>query len=892
MRSVRRSVVSNLLVALVLVIGTSCLPDGLFSCSGGNGGDVTGTTASFQYPAATAQGWVDVPLAPLVPALNFTADQFEFVGAVPSGLSLDPVTGAIGGVPTEVVTAQTVTVKASNLSGKVRHASVEYTIHPALPPGAFTYTPNPASAQFGDPFPPVVPTLTNGAASFAISPALPNGLALDPSTGWIGGATQGALGVTQHVVTATNPFGNAQTVVEIEVLPKLGLSGFVVPSLGDDALDVYALRGRGALPVDLESTTNGTLACAATPDGRYVYVANGSGRLLCYEHDATSGQLAPPVDLGAFGAAWQLATTTDSRHLIVATDHFVTRWEIGAGGALCCPSSAPGPFHPTALAVASNGQVAVASSIPATVQLYDGGTTLTARGDALTLGATVEIPALGFSRVGENLLVLTAEYSFSQHDFAGEAVMCELASDPELAAGAPALDVTELRKFGRQFSDLSLESTQSGVRAWIADRTEGEVHVLGLGAGDTVLGPTLVTHAVGGAPAKLLAALGGVFVLDDVNGELEFWEPSGATLEEVTRAATRSQPTAFVALNGANAGRARVAFVASETDSTLRAVRSQVSGDMLVASTQGPLATDTAPVDVATSAGSPFVVTANRDGDSLGVFAWDDALFAFQSGQHHALAPNAAPFGLALAPGGSHVFVLEGAGGLESFRVDPSNGALTTTGFEPLSGSLAGARLRVDPLLRFVYLVQPDAGKVHTFRFGLGSGSITPSMELVSLGRPLDLFVSPEGRFVYVLDQATGTIRRAVVDRVSGELQLTGSFSGAATAVRLVEGSGLPSADATGRLFALDPAANAAFVLARDPLSGTLSAGAAAPIVLAPNSSAFGVLAFSLDGLIVADDDGVNGRLRAYFPSTTNGAFVEQDVELLGRGPFAIATRP
>ncbi|MCK6448122.1 MAG: beta-propeller fold lactonase family protein [Planctomycetes bacterium] len=892
MRSVRRSEVSNLLVALVVVIGTSCVPNEWFSCSGGNGGASSGTAATFEYPSASEQGWVDVPLAPLVPALDFTADQFEFVGAVPSGLTLDPATGAIAGTPTEVVTAQTVTVKASNKFGKQRHASVEYTIHPALPPGGFTYAPNPASAPLGDPFPPVVPALSNGASSFSISPALPNGLALDPRTGWIVGVAQGALGVTQHVVTATNPFGDAQTVVELEVLPKLGLSGFVVPSLGDDALDVYALRGRGALPVDLESTANGALACAATPDGRYVYVANGSGRILCYEHDAASGHLAPPVDLGSFGAAWRLATTTDSRHLIVATDNVVTRWEIGVGGALCCPSAAPGPFHPTALAVASNGQVAVASSVPATVQLYDGGTQLAVRGDALSLGATVEIPAIGFSRVGENLLVLTAEYSFSQHDFSGEAIMCELASDVELAAGAPALDVTELRKFGRQFSDLSLEHTAGTVRAWIADRTEGEVHALGLGAGDTVLGPTLVTHAVGGAPAKLLAANGGLFLLDDVNGELEFWESNGATLDEVTSAPTRSQPVALVALNGANPGRARVAFVASESDSTLRAVKSQTSGDLLVPSTQGPLATDTAPVDVATSAGLPFVFTANRDGDSLGIYAWDDAAFGFQSGQNHALAPNAAPFGLALAPGGSHLFALEAAGGIESFRVDPNDGSLTPIGFEPLSGSLAGAKLRVDPLLRFVYVVQPDAGTVHSFRFTLANGSITPSMELTSLGRPTDVFVSPEGRFVHVLDEASGTIRRCIVDRVSGELQPVGSFGGAATAVRLVEGSALPSADASGRVFALDPAANGGVALARDPASGFLTSGANATFTLAPSSSAFGVLAFSVDGLIVADDDGANGRLRSYFAASTNGPLVEQDVELLGRGPFALATRP
>ena len=126
-----------------------------------------------------------VAIDPNIPTTsNGTVTNFQVAPALPTGLSLNPTTGQITGTPTAASPATDYTVTASFTGGKtdtevvniaVRTAYFDYT----LPKYTFR-----ANAAAGD----VVPNIRGGApTSFAVTPVLPDGLALDPASGTISG---------------------------------------------------------------------------------------------------------------------------------------------------------------------------------------------------------------------------------------------------------------------------------------------------------------------------------------------------------------------------------------------------------------------------------------------------------------------------------------------------------------------------------------------------------------------------------------------------------------------------------------------------------------------------------------------------------------------------------
>jgi hypothetical protein len=110
--------------------------------------------------------------------------------ALPSGLSLVPSTGEISGTP-NAGTAGTASYTFSvhdAASGSVTK-SLSLTINPALTPLTITTTSPLPSATVGSPYSTTL-TATGGTppySNWGVTPALPSGLLLDPSTGAITG---------------------------------------------------------------------------------------------------------------------------------------------------------------------------------------------------------------------------------------------------------------------------------------------------------------------------------------------------------------------------------------------------------------------------------------------------------------------------------------------------------------------------------------------------------------------------------------------------------------------------------------------------------------------------------------------------------------------------------
>jgi uncharacterized repeat protein (TIGR01451 family) len=145
----------------------------------------------------------------IIPSVTGTISNCTVNPALPAGLSLNPITCAITGIPTVAFSQTTFTVTATNQSGSTT-ATITLT-GSANPPanlsfpsgGTATFTTGVSSS--------LVPTFTGGITNCTISPALPTGIVINPSTCAISGTPSAISPQTNYTITASNQFGNTTT---------------------------------------------------------------------------------------------------------------------------------------------------------------------------------------------------------------------------------------------------------------------------------------------------------------------------------------------------------------------------------------------------------------------------------------------------------------------------------------------------------------------------------------------------------------------------------------------------------------------------------------------------------------------------------------------------------
>ena len=117
-------------------------------------------------------------------------------GSLPIGLSLNPLTGMVSGIPSLVIISQSVTIKASN-DVNDKSFILSFTILQSI--SVFSYPQSTYILSKNRPFS-ATPSITGDDLSFSItSGSLPIGLSLSPSTGVISGFP--SLFVISHSVT-------------------------------------------------------------------------------------------------------------------------------------------------------------------------------------------------------------------------------------------------------------------------------------------------------------------------------------------------------------------------------------------------------------------------------------------------------------------------------------------------------------------------------------------------------------------------------------------------------------------------------------------------------------------------------------------------------------------
>ena len=269
----------------------------LAACSGGTGPSVE-PPSNLTYATHPAVYTVGTAITQNTPSSSGGAvTSYAVFPALPSGLSLNTVTGVISGTPTAVSATATYTVTATNSAGSTTASlNIAVQAQATVPPTGLSYSTNPAVYTVGAVIAPNTPSIGGGAvASYSVSPPLPAGLALNSTTGVITGNPNAVTATAIYNVTANNAAGSTTGSLTITVVAQVpvGLSystnpavytvGTAIapntPSIGGGAVASYSVSPPLPAGLVLNSTTGVItgIPTTATPAASYTVTASNTG---------------------------------------------------------------------------------------------------------------------------------------------------------------------------------------------------------------------------------------------------------------------------------------------------------------------------------------------------------------------------------------------------------------------------------------------------------------------------------------------------------------------------------------------------------------------------------------------------------------------------------------
>ena len=185
-----------------------------------------GRQASLATPVLSYNGSLPFPAVigesiALTPAVSGTVGHYTVSPPLPPGLSLDGQSGVISGTPTQASGSETYWVNA--LGAGVR-ASFPLVLSVTDPPSHLSYS-NPVEGTVGAALTPLVPRIAGAVERYAVTPALPPGVALDSKSGVIAGTPSAATKLAPYTITANSQAGSTSFILLLTVAAPSSRSG-------------------------------------------------------------------------------------------------------------------------------------------------------------------------------------------------------------------------------------------------------------------------------------------------------------------------------------------------------------------------------------------------------------------------------------------------------------------------------------------------------------------------------------------------------------------------------------------------------------------------------------------------------------------------------------------
>ncbi|MEM1450938.1 MAG: putative Ig domain-containing protein [Planctomycetota bacterium] len=169
-----------------------------------------------KYPANPVTYTRGFTITPNVPIPRGVVRDWSITPALPAGLTFDTGNGTISGTPTVTSMQTDYTVTVSNPAGSLDNP-LQITVEEFMAPSDLTYSSNPATYTRTEEIEPNTPTVTGIVESYAVSPALPAGLSIDPATGILSGTPTAVAAAADYTVTATNAMGSTTVMLNVTV---------------------------------------------------------------------------------------------------------------------------------------------------------------------------------------------------------------------------------------------------------------------------------------------------------------------------------------------------------------------------------------------------------------------------------------------------------------------------------------------------------------------------------------------------------------------------------------------------------------------------------------------------------------------------------------------------
>jgi 6-phosphogluconolactonase (cycloisomerase 2 family) len=746
----------------ILIVGL-----GLASTAcGGGGGAAPGAPAApetfgVEYGSSSVLYLSQVPIQVNRPTVSGDPVTWSISPALPGGLTFSTVDGSISGIPAATSAAVDYAIHTEDSNGDAIDSVVRVGV---VEPARMAFVASAAddtistyvvdaftgemrlrsflNAPAGEEIPEAVVVHPNG--RFLFVPNLGDGIGSSLISTYTLDEASGTLTAGASVATGIGPHA-----MELDAAGEFAY----VTALGSDSVFVYSIdQTSGALtqvglPV---STENGPNSISLDPSGRFAYVTNSlSNSLSSFPVDDATGELSStlPATLLA-GSPVGVTFGPNGKHfyLVLADTDSVQPFSIDevSGAPLAQNSAATGQL-PNSVSVHPTGRFAYVTNATAnTVSRYEIG----ADGELSPLATTdtaAQPRGIQFDASGMHAYMLTGASNditiFSVNPASGDLVSTGTSrTRSEPAALAMTFGAAPTRQLARYSYVVNAES--GDITSFSIDPVDGSLTELGLAA------------LSGIEPADAVADLAGrfLFVSDRTERNLRTFAISqvDGTLTQVGAPAIVVGRPRGLALEPSG----RFLFIAARGANLITSYSIDPATGVLTELASAAAGTD--PRHVTVDPTGRFVYSSDENSQSITSYRIQDGQFV--EGPFTVIAPGN-PQELRFTPSGERTYAaMSDSNILVPYSVDQETGELTPIPPGRATGGQPEA-LELHPNGQFAYAAISDypsgTGHVTFYNIVQSTGKLQGQVEIPTGLNPVDLWVEPQGRFLYVLNQGS-----------------------------------------------------------------------------------------------------------------------------------------